>query len=188
MSPVQLRIATPADAEQLSSLGRRTFIQAFGHLYPPDDLAAFLETHSAGAYAAWAADERCRLWLAEQDGAAVGYALAGPCGLPHPEVTPGCGELKRLYIDAKAQGAGAGGALLKAALDWLRAPARTLWIGVWSENLGAQRLYGRHGFEKVGTYLFPVGATRDLEFILRRRPGGAGEELPSGHRADLRPI
>jgi len=41
---------------------------------------------------------------------------------------------------------------------------------VWSENFGAQRFYARYGFEKVGTYEFPVGQTRDLEFILRRAP------------------
>ena len=34
---------------------------------------------------------------------------------------------------------------------------RTLWIGVWSENLGAQRFYARYGFEKVGEYEFSVG-------------------------------
>jgi ribosomal protein S18 acetylase RimI-like enzyme len=45
-----------------------------------------------------------------------------------------------------------------------------IWIGVWSENLGAQRFYARRGFEKVGEYGFPVGKTLDHEFILRRRP------------------
>ena len=54
------------------------------------------------------------------------------------------------------------------SLDWLEKPGRMLWIGVWSENFGAQKLYGRLGFEKVGEYEFPVGGTRDREFILRR--------------------
>jgi GNAT superfamily N-acetyltransferase len=169
MSAARLRIADRSDAETLSRLGRRTFTRTFGHLYPPDDLATFLESHAPALYAAWAGDERRRLWIAEHDGAAIGYALAGPCDLPHPEVTTGCGELKRLYVDADAQGGGAGSALLRAALDWLQTPGRTLWVGVWSQNFGAQRLYGRHGFEQVGTYEFPVGASRDLEFILRRR-------------------
>jgi RimJ/RimL family protein N-acetyltransferase len=39
---------------------------------------------------------------------------------------------------------------------------------VWSGNHGAQRFYARHGYEKVGTYEFPVGRVRDLEYILRR--------------------
>ena len=50
--------------------------------------------------------------------------------------------------------------LFQAALDWLeRDGPRTLWIGVWSENLGAQRFYARHGFEKVGEYEFIVGSS-----------------------------
>jgi ribosomal protein S18 acetylase RimI-like enzyme len=167
---VSLRIATTADADILADVGARTFTETFGHMYPPRDLADFLENHSAAIYAAWAADPRYRLWLAERDGAVLGYALAGPCDLPHDEVTPECGELKRIYVDKSAQGAGAGSLLLNTALDWLQTPGRTLWIGVWSENHGAQKLYGRHGFEKVGTYEFPVGETRDHEFILRRKP------------------
>jgi ribosomal protein S18 acetylase RimI-like enzyme len=59
--------------------------------------------------------------------------------------------------------------LFTTALDWLeRDGPRTLWIGVWSQNFGAQRFYGRHGFEKVGNYEFLVGSVRDPEFILRR--------------------
>jgi RimJ/RimL family protein N-acetyltransferase len=44
-----------------------------------------------------------------------------------------------------------------------------VYIGVWSGNAGAQRLYARHGFEKIGEYDFPVGQHLDREFILRQR-------------------
>jgi len=89
--------------------------------------------------------------------------------VPASEVTPGCGELDRLYLLAGAQGGGLGSRLLGEALAWLEKDGpRRLWIGVWSENLGAQRLYARHGFEVVGTYEFIVGETRDREFIMRR--------------------
>jgi ribosomal protein S18 acetylase RimI-like enzyme len=108
------------------------------------------------------------MWIAEDGGEAVGYAHAGACALPHPEVTEGCGELKRLYVSQGRQGDGLGGHLMELALDWMEAPGRKLWIGVWSQNWGAQRFYGRYGFSKVGEYEFPVGDTRDLEFIFRR--------------------
>ena len=36
--------------------------------------------------------------ICEQDGVAIGYAQAGPCGLPHPDVQACDGELKRLYL------------------------------------------------------------------------------------------
>ena len=55
------------------------------------------------------------------------------------------------------------------ALAWLeRKGPRRVWLGVWSKNHGAQRLYERLGFEKVGEYEFLVGKTRDHEFIMRR--------------------
>lgn len=166
-----IRRATIDDADTVSSLGARTFSETFAHLYPPEDLETFL----AYAYGL----ERTRndlahpdkvTWLMEDaDGEAVGYALAGPCDLPHDEVLPEDGELKRIYVLKSHQGGGRGSALLKTALDWLEAAGpRRLWIGVWSENYGAQKLYGRLGFEKVGEYFFPVGETNDLEFILRR--------------------
>lgn len=43
-----------------------------------------------------------------------------------------------------------------------------LWVGVWSGNLKAQKLYAAHGFEKAGEYQYPVGRWLDDEFILRR--------------------
>lgn len=170
MTTPTIRRATRADAEALSRIGAETFSETFGHLYPPQDLATFLET----AYAVETsrrdlADPDKAVWLVEAGGAVVGHALAGPCDLPHDEVTTTCGELKRLYILKAFQGGGTGSRLLAETLAWLeRDGPRRLWIGVWSENFGAQRLYGRLGFEKVGEYHFIVGETRDREFILRR--------------------
>jgi ribosomal protein S18 acetylase RimI-like enzyme len=169
MGEVTIRLAGAGDAETLAALSAATYADAFGHIYPPEDLAVFLaEWHCAARYAAWAADPAFRLWLAEADGVAVGYALAGPCHLPHPEVTPACGELWRLYVHRAMQGSGLGTRLLDLALAWLERPGRRLWLGVWSENFGAQRLYARYGFSQVGEYRFPVGRTLDRDLIFAR--------------------
>lgn len=169
LKDIAIRRATAADAEALAVLGRDTFADTFGYLYPPEDLADFLDgAHAPGHYANSAANPEFALWIAESDGRAVGYAEAGKCLIKHPEVTPGCGELQRLYVRREAQGDGLGVRLLETALGWLERPGRRLWIGCWSENYGAQRLYGRYGFSKVGEYEFSVGASRDHEFILAR--------------------
>ena len=166
---MSIRQATPADAELLCALSARTFVETFGHLYPPQDLADYL----AGAYPL--ARQRTQLesgnyaaWLLELDGEAVGFAFAGPCGLPHPEAGDGDGELKRLYVLAAHHNAGWGRQLMDAAMAWLQPRFARQWVGVWSENPGAQRFYARYGFERVGQYEFPVGRVRDLEYILRR--------------------
>ncbi|HZZ66956.1 MAG TPA: GNAT family N-acetyltransferase [Phenylobacterium sp.] len=165
-----IRRAGPADAETLAAIGAETFVETFGHLYPPPDLAQFLaEAYALERTRADLADPAKAAWLVEADGEAVGYALAGPCGLPHAEATPDCGELKRIYFRKAWQGGGLGARLFEETLAWLQARGpRTVWIGVWSENHGAQRFYARRGFEKVGEYGFEVGATVDREYILRR--------------------
>jgi GNAT superfamily N-acetyltransferase len=165
-----IRRATLADASTLSTLGARTFVESFGHLYSAEDLQAFIdENHAPIAYARYFADPAYALWLAEADGTAIGYALAGPGSLPHADAKPGDGELKRLYLLASAQGSGVGARLFDEALAWLeRDGPRTLWISVWSENHGAQRFYSRYGFENAGEYDFIVGQQRDHEFMYRR--------------------
>ena len=177
MSDPVLRRATPADAEALSAIGAQTFAETFGHLYPAADLQAFLaEAYGLVRTTRDLADPAKAAWLVEGDGPdgpeAIGYAQVGPCELPHPEVTPASGELKRFYFLKAWQNRGLGRGLFDAAIGWLlREGPRDLWIGVWSENLGAQRFYGRQGFEKVGEYGFRVGQTVDHEFILRRPAG-----------------
>ena len=165
-----IRRATVDDAATLSALATATFVETFGHLYPSEDLQTFLEdAYPVGKQATILAHPDYAVWLLEADGRAVGHCAAGPCGLPHADVAPGDGELKRLYVLREFQNGGAGRRLMDTAMDWLlREGPRTLWLGVWSENLGAQRFYARYGFGKAGTYEFPVGRVRDLEFILRR--------------------
>ncbi len=165
-----IRRAGPDDAQTLSRLAAETFCASFGDLYWPADLEAFIaEAYDVARIRGELADPAVAVWLAERGGAAVGYAVAGPCDLPHPEVTADCGELKRVYLLPSAQGGGLGSRLIEAAFAWLlRAGPRSLWIGAWSGNRGARKLYERLGFQKVGEYYYSVGGALDREFILRR--------------------
>jgi ribosomal protein S18 acetylase RimI-like enzyme len=166
-----LRRATPQDAAALSDIGAATFSETFGHLYPPEDLGAFLaKTYSLESSQALLADTRVGVWFASTANAPpAAFVVAGPCKLPVPALEPTAGEVRLLYVRRAFQNQRLGAWLLEAALEWLLAQHRApVYVGVWSENLGAQRFYARYGFEKVGEYYFPVGNTRDLEFILKR--------------------
>lgn len=166
-----IRRATPADAATLAELGATTFIESFGYLYIAQDLQAFLEEHhSEAAYAKALENPSYALWLAEQNGRAIGYAQAAEqCTLPHADIQQGDGEIKRLYLRADAQNSGVGRALMDIAMAWLlQHGPRTLWVSVYSENVGAQRFYQRYGFAFAGEYHFIVGDQHDREFIYRR--------------------
>lgn len=166
-----IRRAAATDAAMLAELGTGTFIETFGHLYTPEDLAAFLDqAHSTAAYARLLGEPGVAIWLAfAADSTPAGYLVAGPCKLPVPALEARAGEIRRLYLWRAVQSGGLGTRLLGIAFDWLGGQGHTpLYIGVWSKNVGAQRLYARLGFDKVGEYDFPVGRHLDREFILRR--------------------
>lgn len=169
---VQFRAASPTDAAALSRLGAATFVETFGTLYRAEDLAAFLAgSRSEATYARLLGDPRVRVELAFLGGEPepVGYVVAGPCKLPVDALESTAGEVRELYVLSAHQQHKLGTQLLTRALAWLAdqrfAP---LYVGVYSDNVGAQRLYGRFGFAKVSEYDFPVGAHLDREFILRR--------------------
>ncbi|MDT9599280.1 GNAT family N-acetyltransferase [Sphingosinicella rhizophila] len=167
MSAITYRQAGPDDAARLAELGRRTFIDTFGHLYAPEDLAAFLEVHSAESWREQLGDGTLSTCLAEADGAAVAYAKVGPPSLPFQPRGPSV-ELRQLYVLKQWHGAGVAAALM----DWAIAEARTrggedLYLSVFIDNHRARRFYERYGFEEVGLYPFKVGNHYDDDRIMR---------------------
>ncbi len=166
-----LRRATTEDAARLALLGAATFTETFGHLYPPEDLQAFLkQSHSVAAWTRTLEDAQRSVWIDELDDATpMGFIVVGACKLPVDDLEPEAGEIQQLYVLARHHNRRLGTRLMTLGLEWLQTQGRTpLYVGVWSENFGAQRFYARYGFNKVGEYGFPVGKTVDREFILKR--------------------
>lgn len=164
-----VRLATPADAAALADLGRRAFVAKFGHLYRPEDLAAFLDgSHTEQKLHAELADPGMVTAVVE-DGP---RRLLAFCKLllesSLPRVTDAARplELKQLYGDPDVLGQGLGARLMDWALDEARRRgADEVQLSVWSENPGAQRFYARYGFVKVGEVDFMVGQQRDEDWL-----------------------
>ena len=169
-SPValSLRAPTPADVPALAALGRESFSSAFGQLYRPEDLAAFLsEVHDEAAVARRVADPARIYALAESDRALLGYCqLVLEDKFDPPSEAEFPITLSQLYCADESTGKGVGKALMDWALDTARArSADEVRLSVWSGNHGAQRFYARYGFQKVADIGFWVGAQRDDEFL-----------------------
>jgi hypothetical protein len=115
------------------------------------------------------------VWLLEDGGVAVGHALAGPCTLPHAEVAPGDGELKRLYVLLDHQNGGwAGGCSVPRWSGWSATARARYGLACGRRTMARNGCTRGMAFEHVGDYDFIVGNIRDHEFILRRRAQSPG--------------
>ncbi len=167
MSEISYRDAGAADAEALGAFARATFTETFGHLYPPEDLTAYVDAkYRVDVVAAELADPEVRYVLALRDGALVGYSKLGVVDMDVD--TTDALELHRLYVDASVKGAGVAKALMDDGLAWARGKgAKVMFLSVWENNERAQAFYKRYGFEHVKEHKFMVGRVADRDFIWR---------------------
>jgi len=168
MSEIVWRDAGLDDAATLAAIGRQSFIETFGHLYTPENLAAFLEIHGEENWREELSDPRFAVRLGFVDGVSAAYVKVGPPSLPF--TPPGDSiELRQFYILKPWQGAG----LAPAMMDWALAEARrrgatAIYLSVFTDNHRARRFYDKQGFEAVGRYDFMVGTHADEDIVMRR--------------------
>lgn len=164
---IAYRDAGAGDAALLADLSARGFTETFGHLYRAEDLAAFLEKLTEARWAVELADPELRIRIAEDGGTPAGFAKLGPPSLPF-EPRGLSAELRQLYVLAPWQGAGVAATLMGWAIDAARADgAADLYLSVFVDNERARRFYRRHGFERIGSYAFMVGAHADEDDLMR---------------------
>lgn len=162
-----LRRAGAADAPAVRTLFCNSFTDTFGHLYPPEELAEFLNGCSEERFRAELASPEFAVMLGVSGDRLLGYCTLGPqdLGIAMEERS---WVLRQLYLDPAAKGTG----LAQALMDWALAEARSrsveaLYLTVWVDNHRARRFYERQGFVEVGSYAFQVGSTVDDDRILR---------------------
>jgi GNAT superfamily N-acetyltransferase len=161
------RDACAADLPAIDRLFRTSFVDTFGALYAPEDLAMFLAQFTPEAWAAELADPAFAFRIAERDAEPVGYAKLGPVKLPVDPVGKAA-ELHQLYMLSPAHGGGLGAALMDWVVETVRARGiGELFLSVFTQNHRAQRFYSRYGFEVVGPYHFMVGNQADEDVIMR---------------------
>ncbi len=167
---ITYRDACTEDASSIQAVYFESFDAIFRHLYSAKDYAAFMAGHTVAAFRAQIGDEAYAFRLAEADGRLVGYCKLGPPSLPYDPEGKRCIELRQLYLLDAAKGTG----VAQGLMDWSftearRRGAEEMWLSVFSENVRAQRLYDRFGFEKAGEFEFMVGDHADHEFLYRLR-------------------
>jgi GNAT superfamily N-acetyltransferase len=167
MSEIVYRDAAPEDAALMAEISRRTFSETFGHLYSPENLAAFLAKLNEDTWRSELEDSAYSARIVEAEGEPIAFAKMAPPSLPFEPRGPSA-ELRQIYVLEPWQGRGIAQELMAWAIAEARKRgARDLYLSVFVDNHRARRFYERYGFTFVGTYAFMVGDHEDEDHVLR---------------------
>ena len=164
-SSIAIRKASVDDAARLSLVADATFLETFAGMIDGEALVAHCARHHDPAHLRDRLAGGAQAWLAELDGAPVGYAL-----LVEPELEaaqPGDIELKKIYLLSRFHGGDTAARLLTSTIDGAAGHSRLL-LGVKDDNHRAIGFYAKHGFRQIATRRFDVGGTLYDDVVLAR--------------------
>ena len=146
-----IRRAEPRDAGALGTLGAA--LMRTHYAFDPQRFLAAGDDAERG-YAAFLRsqlnDDDAIVLVAERDERIVGYVYAGLEPLSWRELRGPAGFIHDVIVEAEERGAGAGRALIDAAISWLRERgAPRVMLCTAEPNEGAQRLFLRLGFRRT---------------------------------------
>lgn len=167
---VSIRRATEADAELLSSMALKIFLDTFSEGNRPDDIALHAErAYSPEIQLRELRDETKAWFIAEADGEPAGFAMVG-----EPE-SKSCAdfespvELFRFYVDQAWHGLGVARPLMDAVEEFARSTGgKTICLGVWERNPRAIRFYEKTGFRDVGSQPYLLGEDLQTDRVMVR--------------------
>jgi GNAT superfamily N-acetyltransferase len=156
---MNIRAATPADAETLFTIQRTAALAAYAHVFPPAEYP-YPDDAVRAEWQQRLTDGKTRTLIAERGGRAQGYVAYAPK------------LLVSLYVLPDAQGAGVGSALHDAALAAQPVlGARVCHLWVLAENHAARTFYEHRGWRPDGrerTAAFPPHP-RELGYTIELR-------------------
>ena len=170
LTPITLQPVRPFDIDELLSLSKKTFYDAFEHVNNPDDFKAYTaiafhpdkifsevnNPHSA-FYFALIGDEK------------VGYIKLNYSSAQTEFRDENAVEVERIYVLANQQGKRIG----KQMIDFVISKAiedklQYIWLGVWEHNHSAIRFYEREGFKQFSRHEFWVGNDKQIDLLMKK--------------------
>ncbi|KAF2145315.1 uncharacterized protein K452DRAFT_324357 [Aplosporella prunicola CBS 121167] len=170
--PPYIRESTLDDATHIAELGTYVFTVTYSHSMPSYELQAYLnKAYSTRAITKDIEDPAKDVIVAVDPGDEIlGFGIltrgtSDPC-IDDLESKV---ELQRLYVHPDAHGNGIGNLLGKRMEEIAREQGfKNVWLGVWEENLIAQKAYQKWGYKRVGYRDFVIGDITQIGFIMTK--------------------
>jgi len=166
---ITIKRANITHANAISFIGRRSFHDAFAHLfYNKDELQEYLDyAYSVDKIAGSIRKSNNVFFLAFANERPVGFVKLKKHSL-NPQIDSFAQmELQKIYVLKEYHGTGAGQSLMDAALEFAQSEVRPeyIWLDTHITNDRAVRFYEKNGFQVCGRHYFTIG-TQMFEYHL----------------------
>lgn len=160
----------PDEVDVLAEISRETFVQAFGAMNDPKDIAAYVGTaFTAISLSRQMEAAGTQFHFAEREGAVLGYLKTNTGPAQNERFDVPSLEVERIYVLPGFQGQGVGRDLLAAAMARARREgAARVWLGVWEHNTAARAFYWAQGFTDFGQHPFQLGADLQTDILMQK--------------------
>lgn len=153
MTQINIRPAKAADASSIAKIHVGTWRHAYRGQVPDaylDSLPATERERAEKWKETIERDQRGKcVFVAEDKDTIVGFCIVNPCR--DEDMNEKTGEVGAIYVDAKWIGKGAGSALMKAGLDFLKEGGftkATLWV--LTSHTASREWYEKKGWQLEG--------------------------------------
>ena len=169
-TPVTIQLVRPSDIDELLSLSRKTFYDAFEHVNNPEDFEAYTSADfKRDQLLSEIENTNSAFYFAIIDGEKVGYIKLNYASAQAEFQDESCVEVSRLYVLAGQQGKQIGKQLIDFAVNKaVENKLQYIWVGAWQSNHNAIRFYEREGFVKFSTHAFWVGNDKQTDWLMKR--------------------
>lgn len=167
MNELKIRKAELADVNLISALGITTCYEAYFELDPSHDLADYcINFFSLEQVTNELNDKNSTYLIAEYQGNAVGFVKLREGKKVDCLQDENAIEVQRIYLLEKVKGKGFGKLLIEKSIEIGREKGyEMLWLGVWDQNVEAQKFYEKIGMKNVGLTDFSDGKNKFINFV-----------------------
>jgi GNAT superfamily N-acetyltransferase len=143
--PVQVRLASAADALAIETVRVHGWRTAYRHVFPAEDLDALAIDAERWRTRLHVPPPGWTTMVCENDAGVVGFTSVGPS-----RDEEGLGELYAIYVEPESWSTGAGRLLMAAAEEQLASEYDAALLWVLEANPRARRFYERAGWTADG--------------------------------------
>jgi len=162
--------ALKSDVKTLQTIGRQTFFETFAADNTEEDMNEYLEKNfTLEKITKELNNPESNFFIAWQDTDAIGY-LKLNTGAAQTELQDDTSlEIERIYVKSDYHGKKIGQILYDKALETANAQhKKSIWLGVWEENLRAIKFYEKNGFVAFDKHIFKMGNDEQTDILMRK--------------------